>query len=371
MYALNANTTGNYSTAVGYQAGYKNTTGQITVVGVGALNNNTTGSNNNSVGVNALAANTTGSYNIAMGDSALTSNTTASNNTAVGYQAGYSQTTGGAGGGYNTFIGQTAGYSATGYNNTFIGQGTGYNTTGNNNTFIGMANTGYSSGALVTTGSSNTILGGFNGNQGGLDIRTSSNYIVLSDGAGNPRGVFDGGGNLFVGATSSSFSSPRIYAQTTLNGVVGYTTSTLGYTASAYRIDNTAAYFSLFYYNTWATSVGSINTNGTTTSYNITSDRRLKENITSFTNGLEVISALKPSQYNYISDKNTVYQGFIADELQAVVPHAVTGEVNAVNEEGKPIYQGVDASFLIPHLVSAIQELNAKVTALEAQLGAK
>ena len=80
------------------------------------------------------------------------------------------------------------------------------------------------------------------------------------------------------------------------------------------------------------------------------------------------ILALKPSEYNYISDSTTKLQGFIADELQDIVPHAVSGEKNAVDEKGKPIYQGVDASFLIPHLVSAIQELKAEVDSLKAQI---
>jgi squalene cyclase len=53
------------------------------------------------------------------------------------------------------------------------------------------------------------------------------------------------------------------------------------------------------------------------------------------------------------------------------VPDCVTGEKDAVDAEGKPVYQGIDTSFLVATLTAAIQELNAKVTALEAQLGAK
>jgi hypothetical protein len=56
----------------------------------------------------------------------------------------------------------------------------------------------------MTTGNNNTIIGRYNGNQGGLDIRTSSNYIVLSDGDGNPRGVFDDSGTLLIGKTTAS-----------------------------------------------------------------------------------------------------------------------------------------------------------------------
>jgi len=102
----------------------------------------------------------------------------------VGYQAGYSNTTGAA----NCFYGYLAGYSSTGSGNTFVGGGSsgganpaGYLSTGSDNNFLGSR-----AGGIMTTGSKNTILGNFNGNQGGLDIRTASNYIVLSDGDGNP-----------------------------------------------------------------------------------------------------------------------------------------------------------------------------------------
>ena len=128
----------------------------------GALETNTTGETNVAISTGALGLNTTGSYNVAIGYRSLNSNTTASNNTAVGYQAGYSNTTGQ----YNTFIGKTAGEVSTSDFNTYIG---------------------HDAGLLMTSGQKNTILGRYNGNQGGLDIRTSSNNIVLSDGDGNPR----------------------------------------------------------------------------------------------------------------------------------------------------------------------------------------
>jgi hypothetical protein len=243
--ALASNTSGAYNTAVGYQALSVNTTGSINAAfgqgalqnnnngynnafGVNALNSNTSGYQNSAFGSAALVGNTTGTFNVAIGNSALYSNTTASNNTAVGYQAGYSNTTGAT----NAFIGQAAGYSNTsGSNNTYLGQGAGYgNQTGSGNIAVGLTalnsatgdtNTavgfraGYSqtsgasntyigqfAGYSMTTGAKNTILGSYNGNQGGLDIRTSSNYIVLSDGDGNPRGIFDSSGNLLVGTTS-------------------------------------------------------------------------------------------------------------------------------------------------------------------------
>jgi hypothetical protein len=179
------NTTGSFNTAVGDVSLQSNTTGTgNTVVGFEALSRNTTAANNTAVGTQSLLFNT-GAQNTAVGHTALFNNTTASNNTAVGYQAGFSNTTGLQ----HTFIGERSGQNnTTGNGNTFVGRFAGFsNTTGSNNTFIGYRNTDeYGAGHLVTTGSKNTILGSYNGNQGGLDIRTASNYIVLSDGDGNP-----------------------------------------------------------------------------------------------------------------------------------------------------------------------------------------
>jgi len=206
-FALFSNTTASNNTAVGYQAGYTGTTAtQVTVFGVqaGYTNNannnaffgyqagysNTTGTNNAAFGAyRPLYTNTTGAFNTAIGDQALLSNTTASNNTAVGYQAGYTNQTGTG----FTALGYQAGYTATGNYNTVIGKSAGVGlTTGTNNTFIGVNNAAEGAGHYVTTGSLNTILGGYNGNQGGLDIRTGSNNIVLSDGDGTPQFIVNG-----------------------------------------------------------------------------------------------------------------------------------------------------------------------------------
>jgi hypothetical protein len=229
--ALRANTTASENTAVGYQSAYSNTTGSLTAVGnVSAYSNttgvgiaaigggalytnttgnrntavgagtavnyppmffNTTGSDNSALGTQTLYLNTTGTNNVAIGNYALQSNTTGSNSVAIGYQAGLTSTTAGNA----VFIGQGAGFSTSGTNNCFVGAVAGYSvTSGAYNSYIGTG-----SGYAMTTGSSNVILGNFSGNGGGLDIRTASNYIVLSDGDGNPRIVSDGAGNVTVG----------------------------------------------------------------------------------------------------------------------------------------------------------------------------
>jgi hypothetical protein len=193
--ALQANTSGVSNTAIGHTAAFSNTTGDYnTAVGQETFYNNTTGSNNSALGRDALASNTTGSNNTAIGKDALLLNTTSSNNTVVGVQAGYTNQTGNG----NTFFGKQAGYtsnvSGNAYN-TCIGDSAGYSlTTGVSNTFIGVSATVNSSGAFITTGSRNSILGPYSGNQDSLDIRTANNYVVLSDGSGNRQlSMYEGG----------------------------------------------------------------------------------------------------------------------------------------------------------------------------------
>jgi hypothetical protein len=112
-------------------------------------------------------------------------------------------------------------------------------------------------------------------------------------------------------------------------------------------------------------AAGAITHTNTTTNYGTSSDYRLKENPTPVTGALDTVAALKPVDFAWKSD-GSAGRGFIAHELQAVVPEAVTGEKDAVDAEGNPEYQGVDASKLVPLLVAAVQELSAKVAALEA-----
>lgn len=118
-----------------------------------------------------------------------------------------------------------------------------------------------------------------------------------------------------------------------------------------------------FYRDT--TLVGSISVTTTATAYNVSSDHRLKEEVQPLAGGLSKISDLQPVKFKWKLDGSSG-QGFIAHQLQAVVPEAVTGGKDATDEEGNPEYQGVDASKLVPYLVSAVQELKARIEELEA-----
>ena len=115
--------------------------------------------------------------------------------------------------------------------------------------------------------------------------------------------------------------------------------------------------------------VGTINTTSSATSYNTSSDYRLKNSAAPMTTGLATIAALKPVTYKWNVDDSDG-EGFIAHELQSVIPHAVTGEKDAVDANGKPIHQGVDYSKIVVHLVAAIQELKAQNDELKARVAA-
>ena len=113
------------------------------------------------------------------------------------------------------------------------------------------------------------------------------------------------------------------------------------------------------------TSTGSITTNGSTTAYNTSSDYRLKENVVAMTGATERLKQLNPSRFNFIADADVTVDGFLAHEVQDIVPEAITGTKDAVDDDGNAVYQGIDQSKLVPLLVATIQELEARITELE------
>ena len=210
----------------------------------------------------------------------------------------------------------------------------------------------------MTTGSGNLILGNFSGNQGGLDIRTASNYIVLSDGDGNPRGIFDGSGNLLVGTTTSTVTSGGLYFSIN-NGGAGVSQLNVGHiTGSA-----SGSGFHQFFYA--GTGIGSITQSGTTgVLYNVTSDYRLKDVIGAVSGAGERIDALEPVEYSWKADGSRT-RGFLAHQFQEVYAGSVSGTKDAVDAEGKPVYQAMQASSseVIADLVAEIQDLRKRLAA--------
>jgi len=116
--------------------------------------------------------------------------------------------------------------------------------------------------------------------------------------------------------------------------------------------------------------VGSITTNGSATAYNTSSDYRLKENVSNISDGITRVKQLAPKRFNFIADADTTVDGFLAHEAQTVVPEAITGTKDEVDDDDNPVMQGIDQSKLVPLLTAALQEAIAKIETLETKVAA-
>jgi len=116
--------------------------------------------------------------------------------------------------------------------------------------------------------------------------------------------------------------------------------------------------------------VGGISTAGSSTAYATSSDYRLKENVVPLTGAIDRINQLQVRRFNFIADPDKTVDGFIAHEAQAVVPECVTGTKDEVDADGKPVYQGIDQSKLVPLLTAALQEALAEIESLKARVTA-
>jgi hypothetical protein len=162
----------------------------------------------------------------------------------------------------------------------------------------------------------------------------------------------DSSGNLLVNCTSTSKTSDGFRVES--NGIPNVSRGSAGT-------------FMQFYDKTSGSIIGTIqNAGGTSTTYNTTSDYRLKENVSYDFDATTRLKQLKPARFNFIADADTTVDGFLAHEVSDIVPEAITGTKDAVDENGNPEYQGIDQSKLVPLLVKTIQELEARITTLEA-----
>jgi hypothetical protein len=226
------------------------------------------------------------------------------------------------------------------------------------------------------------------GSGGTARIASSTGYLAFSTGGtsgdtagGTERARIDSSGQFLVGATSNPGGGTSVAAFSGADVLnVNNTTAGTGSVTSVYFKRN-------------ATTVGSITVTGSATAYVTSSDYRLKENIAPMTGALANVALLKPVTYKWKVDGSDG-QGFIAHELQAVVPDCVSGAKDAVGEqqyevtpavkdaEGRviteavmgtriaPVYQGIDTSFLVATLTAAIQEQQALITALTTRITA-
>ena len=182
----------------------------------------------------------------------------------------------------------------------------------------------------------------------------------------------DSSGNVFINSTNFpvvGIEKFGVNGSTTIAGAFGNNSST---NASLFVSNNYNGTSKLVQFAAYqGQQCGSITTNGSSsTSYNTSSDYRLKENVTPLDGAADRLAQIPVHRFNFIADSDTTVDGFLAHEVQAFVPEAVTGEKDAVDADGNPEYQGIDQSKLVPLLTAALQEALQKIDALEARVTA-
>lgn len=201
-------------------------------------------------------------------------------------------------------------------------------------------------------------------NRYSMQIRTdlSNAWTLRDETAGANRLAVDTSGNLLVGCTAIP-TTPGNIGAAFQNGI-----SVAGSQTLTMRTNTTANYEAAYFYNPNGL-VGYIRLSGSATLYSTSSDYRLKENVAPMTGALEAVSKLKPCTYTWKADGSNG-QGFIAHELAEICPDAVSGEKDQMFEDGTIKPQAIDTSFLVATLVAAIQEQQALITQLQADVAA-
>jgi hypothetical protein len=198
----------------------------------------------------------------------------------------------------------------------------------------------------------------------------AADTIAFSEGGAEVMRI-DSSGNLLVGTTSTTGVQLATAGGLATNGVEYFWLSRSAGGGSTMNVGRTsgAGTGALVEWCYNGAARGTVTTNGTTVAYNTSSDYRLKENVQPMQNALSIVAQLNPVTYTWKSDGSDG-QGFIAHELQALVPDCVVGEKDAIDVDGNPVYQGIDTSFLVATLTAAIQEQQTLITALTARITA-
>jgi hypothetical protein len=222
----------------------------------------------------------------------------------------------------------------------------------------------------------------------GLQLDKDNNRIVPvgADGSTYNNNVSLGGSslefkNFYLSGNATHGTTPSSSDAGVFTEAVGRTTYSRG--------SGTGGFSHLKFINGNGT-VGTVSSSGSATAYNTSSDYRLKENVVAMSGATERLKQLNPSRFNFITDPDKTVDGFLAHEVQDVVPEAITGTKDAMRDEdyevtpavldddgnvvteavmgtrSVPDYQGIDQSKLVPLLVATIQELEARIAALES-----
>jgi hypothetical protein len=202
----------------------------------------------------------------------------------------------------------------------------------------------------------------------------SANNLIFANSTAGETARIDSSGNLLVGATSQISAekfgvTANVASYMAIFKNSGNNANRLGIAIQCGANDASGTNFAMAFDDGDGTRQGQITFSGGTTTYGTSSDYRLKENVQPINNAIERLSLLKPCKWNWKRDGGES-EGFIAHELQDIVPIAVAGEKDAMDENGKPIYQSVGAANIVPLLTKALQEALAEINQLKARLDA-
>ena len=239
--------------------------------------------------------------------------------------------------------------------------GIGGNGTGNG---LGVyLNKGTGANFFEASDGTKTMIAGSDGTQDFVKIGSLSAHPVGFVVGNGEKMRIDASGNVGIGTDTAAGLKLRV-------GGSGseHTIQCLG-DSSGYApliVDNAASSGNRFLVSLRINNVikGNITSTGSVIVYGGQSDYRLKENIITLTGATDRLKQLRPKRFNFIGDTETI-DGFLAHEVDAVVPVAVVGEKDAVDENGDVDAQQMDNGLLVPLLVATIQELEARLTALE------
>ena len=357
--ALTKNTTGENNTAIGASALRENTEGVSNVaVGVGSLSLNNKGVNNSGVGLSSLSKNTTGGNNSAMGGQALFHNIGGDFNTAMGVSALFNSSVGSR----NSALGSSAGNTLT---------------TGSNNTLIG-----YNAQPSSATVSNEITIGDQYVTKtrvkGMLDVTTGGHRFTIDNNYDGACKIFTAKDiRFYIGSESvyrhtfQSNNSAFAFGMNPGNGYIAAFSGSTNNGLASYRAITGLGGIHHFHSDDGAVNKLKSYINGTGSLTQVSGfDSRTIENAKPIKSALDKVNKLKPITYTH-KDSKSKGIGFVAHELQEVISEAVVGKKDQKKKDGKPFYQGVDITKVIPYLTKAVQELSEKnklIDKLEARL---